>query len=63
MTPEATSQVLDVLYQCKREAMTPRAKAYFDRLAIGLITQEAEPMKMAAGLKHLFDLEMTRTNP
>lgn len=53
------SEVLDLIAEMKAKALSPRERQFYDGMAIGLITQDIEPLTMAENLNHW--LELTKT--
>lgn len=44
--------VLDLIAEMKAKALSGAERQFYDNMAIGLITQEIEPLKMAQSLDH-----------
>lgn len=53
------NDILDLIAEMKAKALSPRERKFYDGMAIGLITQEIEPLTMAENLNHW--LELTKT--
>jgi hypothetical protein len=56
MAPDNTVTILNLLAEMKRESLNPARRLFADRLAVEVMTTEAEPLKMADNLKHWLDL-------
>jgi hypothetical protein len=56
MAPDQVIIALNELAAMKRELKERAARDRLDRLAVEVMTTEAEPLKMADNLKHWLDL-------
>ncbi len=44
------TEVLHLIAEMRTKASTPHERQYYDGMAVGLITQEIEPLRMATSL-------------
>ncbi len=59
-----TAEVLGLIAEMKSKADTPQERQYYDGMALCLITQEQEPLRMAMNLDIWIGRNwMTRTPP
>lgn len=55
------SEVLNLIAEMRAKAQSPRERQFYDGMAIGLITQDIEPLTMAENLNHWLELTKTLT--
>lgn len=54
-------EVLDLIADMKRAAQAPEVRRHCDSMAVGIITQDIEPQKMADNLNYWLELTKTLT--